>query len=107
MDDIDRLLQAAVDAPEPPVSDQIESYKTALTFVRLANAGDVHGILQLFSTLDQYEHGCVVGALSQLAVTAVHCMAEASGLSFDGVLDKMVSEVEASVRMDREQDGQQ
>ena len=107
MDEIDALLQAAVDAPEPPVSDQIESYRTALQFVRLADKGDIHGLLQVFSTLDQYEHGCVVGALSQLAVVGCHCMALASGWSFEEQLEKMMAEVEASIKDRGEQDGNQ
>ena len=93
MDEIDALLQAAVDAPEPPVSDQIESYRTALQSVDVTLISKPHELQSRPVRLDLVTDRriwCIYRCLQQ-RVYFVHCssfqwveVSPAKWMSLDG-----------------------
>jgi hypothetical protein len=83
---------------EPTMNDQLEAMRTALLFVSLCNADNLPGMNRVFEGLNPFEVGTTIGALAQLGVAAVHCMAVINGVDWDEQLQKMEAEIAASIK---------
>lgn len=67
---------------EPSVNDQREALRSAITVVKLSANGDLNGMLQHMGTLNEFEAGCLVGCLAQLAVVGVASIAAVKDIPF-------------------------
>ena len=78
---------------EPTVSDRREALRAALTLVRLSARGDTDGMIQIVSTMGQFELGTAIGCLAQLAVTGVAGLAGGAAISFGEMLVRLEEEM--------------
>ena len=68
---------------EPSLRQKLEATKTAIAFVKLIDAGNLRGLLDYYSGLEDYELAYGVGALGQLALIGVNALAVLGGRDFD------------------------
>jgi len=81
------------DYSEPSLLQKLEGMRGAVELVKIADRGSLRDLFVYWSGLDDYEQGCVIGALAQLSVVGVHVMAHMGGREFGEQLGVMEAEL--------------
>ena len=84
-------------ANEPTQGEKLEALRSATAFIRMTNDNRLADLLAYWSTLNEYEQGCALGALSQLSLIGIHALAGVRGCSFAEVLDEIDSQITANI----------